>query len=71
MAVKLTLTVKGDIEKPHGEHFTSIKKSNGDELNFYTDGYEGISYSMVVEILKFLEVDYFEVHKNFGGYKKS
>lgn len=46
------------------EQFTTLRKPNGEKIDFYSDGYEGITYRQIIGILQFLEVDYFEIHKN-------
>lgn len=62
---KLIVTVKGDCTE-NGEHITTIKRPDGEEIGFYTDGWEGISFTDIVRILDFLEIDYFDVRKEIG-----
>lgn len=60
---KLIITTRGNIE--HGEeHYTTIQKQNGDKKEYNTDGYVGTSYHDIVEILDFVGVEYFTVHKS-------
>lgn len=60
---RFTIITKGKTE--HGEeHETIIKNLNGEKKHFYTDGYEGTSFKEITEILDFVGVGYFVVHKN-------
>lgn len=60
---RLTIITKGKTE--HGEeHQTIIENPNGEMKRFYTDGYEGISFKDITDILDFVGVGYFVVHKN-------
>lgn len=60
----VTMIIRGG----HGdndENTTTIKRKDGKEMRFYHDGYyDGISPIQLKEILDFLGIEYFEVHKN-------
>lgn len=60
---KLMITTNGNIERGK-EHRTIIKNAKGEEKEFYTDGYDGISFKDITEILDFIGIEYFSVHKN-------
>lgn len=60
---KITITTIGEIEN-NEEHTTIVKNLNGEEKRFYTDGYEGVSFKYIKEILDFIGIEYFVVHKN-------
>lgn len=60
---KLTIIVDGD-SRYGKEHRTTFQKPNGKEMKFYTDGYEGISFKTVTDILDFVGAEYFVVHRN-------
>lgn len=62
---KITIITYGN-HRPNEneEHRTFIKRSDGQEKEFYTDGYIGVKFEEIQEILDFLGIEYFEVHKN-------
>ena len=57
--VDVTVTTIGD---PDGEHTTIIRRGDK-EAKFHDDGWDGIPYKVVVEILDTAGVEYFLVHK--------
>lgn len=61
---KLTITVHGRAE--HGEeHRTTIQNACGEQIEYYTDGYDGVSYQDIARILDFAGVKYFTVYKKY------
>lgn len=59
---KLIVTVRGNCTG-NNAHKTTIKRGDGQEKEFYCDGWEGISFQDVIGILEFLGIECFEVHR--------
>ena len=60
---KVTVIIIGD---PKDEHFTYIQYKD-EYYQFYTDGYDGTKCKEVINILKFLGFEVFEVYKSRGN----
>lgn len=60
---RITIIVNGNVECGK-EHNTIIKNNYGEELRFYTDGYYGVSYSDIKNILDHIGIGCFTVYRN-------
>ena len=57
---KITIKVNGS-PYPCCEYVTTIYNSKGESIEFYFDGWEGMPYEKICELLDLVEVEYFTV----------